>query len=135
MHITLSYRRQFQKSGETLHNLFLSQANLFAMLSEECGTSIIDLPLLEGEIAQKHYKTVNKLVTSYERTLTNFLQDNKCKSSKFQQILNGINENTSLIRNEVYRYNKLAENLNINKESLIFSLFVELLQLKQVEKI
>ncbi len=135
MHITLSYKRQYKKSGEILNNLFTSQANLFAMLSEECGVAIIDLPSLENAIAQKDYKNVNKLVTNYERTLTLFLKENKCNSTKFQQIISGINENTTLIRNEVYRYNKVIENLNINRNSLMFALSVAILGLKELEKI
>ncbi len=105
------------------------------MLGEECGTSIVDVATLENEINQKNYKNVNKIITNYERTLTLFLKDNKCSSSKFQQIINGINENTTLIRNEVYRYNKLVDNLNINKESLLFALFVEFMRLKKIDKI
>ena len=104
------------------------------MLGEECGTSIVDVATWKWN-QPKNYKNVNKLLQITSEPLHYFLKDNKCSSSKFQQIINGINENTTLIRNEVYRYNKLVDNLNINKESLLFALFVEFMRLKKIDKI
>ncbi len=135
VHITVTYQKQLSKSTETLASLFAGQIALFKMLGASKKHEYINEEELNTLLAKKDLTTINKILSEKDRELQTTLKTLAQGDSKTVQIINGIAENVVLIRNEVYRYNKLVANLNINKDSLIFALFVVMLRLKTLEKI
>lgn len=134
IHNSMSYMKQLGRSSEALHSLFASQIALFKMLAAETDFEFC-VDDLAPELEKRNFKVVNKVLSEKKLDADAFIKTLPNTSSKAVQVKNGLEENVTLIRNEVYRYNKIIENLNINKESLIFVLFVAMLRLKTFEKI
>lgn len=105
------------------------------MLADEFDFKFTTEKVLNEDLEAKNFQSVNKLLSDTKLAADAFVKSAKVTDAKFTQLTNGLEENVTLIRNEVYRYNKLVENLNVNKDSLIFALFVVMLRLKTLNKI
>lgn len=135
VHISLRYSQQLKMSQEKIYNLFAGQLALFKLLAKETnwhskGEEDITLLLQERKLSE-----LNKLVGERDQTLRIALKECGKLSQTVSTILKGIDENVTLIRNEIYRHNKIVDNINVNTDSIIFSIFVVILKLKKLPKI
>ena len=135
VHISLNYRKQLNRSSESLQSLFAGQIALFQLLTDEFEFTFKGSEELNKALTNKNFQLLNKQLADTKLTADAFAKKQEKVSVKFSQIIDGLNENVTLIRNEVYRYNKIVENLNINRDSVIFSLFVVMLRLHHLDKI
>lgn len=135
VHISLRYRRSLKRSDETIYNLFAGQIALFALLLDEKGGVDEDQKELETLLEERRYTELNKLVAEKERKYQEMFAKKKETAPQVALTLKGLEENVTLLRNEIYRYNRIVENINVNVDSVIFSLFVEILRLKNRNKI
>lgn len=135
MHISISFTKQIKKSKETIYSLFASQIALFAMIDKELGLPNENEALMNDLLEKRQFTELNKLAADKERAIQEVAHETKKQSEHTEQLLQGLSENVVLIRNEIYRHNKLVENINVNADSVIFSLFVVILRLKRLNKI
>lgn len=134
VHITLGYQRDLKKSCNTLKSLFTSQASLFGLIETHTKAGISVEEIIQDEIDKNNLFTVNTLLLDLEKKYRTFLSKEP-QSTNINQIMQAVSDNVNLIRNEVYRYNKLIDNLNVNRQSVIFVLFVSFLRLKEQDKL
>lgn len=135
IHISLNYKKQLKRSSESLYGLFAGQIALFQLLADEFNFDFASSVMLNDLLVNKSFQLLNKQLADVKLTADTFAKSLTQKSIKFTQLTDGLDENVTLIRNEVYRYNKIVENLNINRDSVIFSLFVVMLRLRHLDKI
>lgn len=135
MHISLDYTRQLKKSKETIHSLFAGQIALFAMIGKELESPNSEAQAMNELLEKREFTELNKLAAEKERAYQELAAKKKDTTPQTAQLLQGLSENVVLIRNEIYRHNKLVDNINVNVDSVIFSLFVVILRLKRLTKI
>jgi len=135
IHISLGYRRDLVKSGEKIYSLFAGQIALFALLDKIEKNDILQDTALDKLLEERKFTELNKIVAEKERNYQDFFQKKAQNNSQIMTALKGLEENVSLIRNEIYRHNRLIDNINVNTDSLIFALFVVILKLRRRPKI
>ncbi len=135
MHISLDFTRQLKKSKETIHSLFAGQIALLTMIGKELNEPNSDAAVMNEQLDKRDFTELNKLVADKERAYQELATKKKDTTEQTKQLLQGLSENVVLIRNEIYRHNKIVDNINVNVDSVIFSLFVVILRLKRLPKI
>lgn len=135
MHISIGYRRSLKKSDETIYNLFAGQIALFAMLDKEDESLKEEGLGLDLLLEERKFSELNKLVAEKERRYKEHFKKVAPNKPQVALTLQGLEENVVLLRNEIYRYNRIVENINVNADSVIFSLFVVIMRLKYRTKI
>lgn len=135
IHISLRYRRGLDASAHKIHSLFAGQIALFNIIDNEAKKVVADKEVLHKLLEERNFTELNKVVAELEREYQETYLKKAASNPQIAAALNGLGENVELIRNEVYRYNRIVENINVNADSLIFSLFVVLLKLKHRTKI
>lgn len=135
MHISLGYKKQLKRSKDKLYSLFAGQLALFAMLDKELKLENKDFPNILQTLEEKDFTTINKYVSEKEREYQQIIEGVHEVTTSIAPIKKSVEENVTLIRNEVYRYNKIVDNINVNSDSVIFALFVVILRLKKLNKI
>lgn len=135
VHISLRYLRQLKTSEDKIYSLFVGQIALFKLLAEELNADISDEQEIALLLEERKLSELNKRLSEHEQTIRMILKENPTSSQTVTTILKGIEENVTLIRNEIYRHNKNVDNINVNAESIIFSIFVAILKLKKMPKI
>lgn len=135
IHISLRYRRGLVASADKIHSLFAGQIALFSIIDTEAKKVVADKEALNKLLDERNFTELNRQVGELEREYQEMYQKKAASNPQIAAALNGLGENIVLIRNEVYRYNRIVENINVNADSLIFSLFVVILKLKHRTKI
>jgi len=135
MHISLDYTRQLKKSKETIYSLFAGQIALFSIIGKELRQPNSDEEIMHELLEERDFTKLNKIVAEKERAYQELAAKKKNGNEQVNQLLQGLSENVILIRNEIYRHNKLVDNINVNVDSVVFSLFVVILRLKRLTKI
>ena len=135
IHISLRYRRGLNASADKIHSLFAGQIALFNIIDNESKKTVANKDDLTKLLDERNFTELNKVVGELERKYQELFQKEALSNVQISTALKGLEENVVLIRNEVYRYNRIVENINVNADSLIFSLFVVILKLKHRTKI
>lgn len=135
VHISLRYSQQLKMSQEKIYNLFAGQFALFKLLAKEMKWKHQDEEDITLLLQERKLSELNKLVGERDQALRIALKESGELSQPVSTILKGIDENVTLIRNEIYRHNKIVDNINVNTDSIVFSIFVVILKLKKLPKI
>lgn len=135
VHISLKYSKQLKKSKDGIYSLFASQIALFEIMEKELNTDFGNNKKLKKLLSDKEFTLLNKELSETERNIQNLVKQNSDNSTALMSVYTGIEDNVNIIRNEIYRHNKLVDNINVNYDSVLFALFIAILRIKKQEKI
>jgi len=105
------------------------------MIGKELESPNSEAQVMNELLEKREFTELNKLAAEKERAYQELAAKKKDTTPQTAQLLQGLSENVVLIRNEIYRHNKLVDNINVNVDSVIFSLFVVILRLKRLTRI
>ena len=135
VHISLKYSKQLKKSKDGIYSLFASQIALFEIMEKELNTDFGNNKKFKKLLSDKEFTLLNKELSETERNIQNLVKQNSDNSTALMSVYTGIEDNVNIIRNEIYRHNKLVDNINVNYDSVLFALFIAILRIKKQEKI
>ncbi|HZJ89866.1 MAG TPA: hypothetical protein VFD05_04255 [Bacilli bacterium] len=134
MHLSLEYRKKIKNSDEVIDSHIKSHISLLDLLINDVNSHVnikekISLPFFNDD-KTKLIKQVQELDELIRKTITEHNLSFLAKNN----YLGALDENTKLLRDEVYRHNSYVQNFNIICGSFIFWPIVKILRLQKKDK-
>lgn len=111
-----------KKSIKILDSLFENQITLFSLLDDILQTSFNEEEALNELLFKKNYALLNRRIAATCIQFQNHIKKHSIHEDKTISFYNAFENNSELIRDEVYIYNKYVDNVNSSATSFFFAL-------------
>lgn len=135
INLTISIRGKINQSIKKIDALIEQQKTIINHLFTEI-TQIIEVNNQLIIFSDKVSLTEkNRILNETEREIKAFINSRKLNNQELSNLLTALEENSVLIRNEIYRHNRGIDNYNSIASTSFFVIFVQMLNVEKKEKI